>query len=280
MLEDGRQWWKLRNRSGQAGYVPCNILDEVRPEDAHLEQVRKVEVGARWLGGSCSRVSAEDWDGWGEPSTAGAGTGPQWVSAKVQRGRPAGLVGAWGDLGSGARRGGCPTFSSLHSGDRKWSGPRRAVEVVCVHKQATSNDQLGLGVPPPSCLSPHPCRPARNTGVPPVPPTRCPQASPGARTVRGRAAEGRGPGPGEGRGPGSGEGRGRGPECAVPPAELIQHMDEVNDELVRIISHIKTQPPQRHFRVERSQPVRQPLTYESGPEEVRAWLEAKAFSPR
>lgn len=57
-------------------------------------------------------------------------------------------------------------------------------------------------------------------------------------------------------------------------------MDEVNDELVRIISHIKTQPPQRHFRVERSQPVRQPLTYESGPEEVRAWLEAKAFSPR
>lgn len=98
--------------------------------------------------------------------------------------------------------------------------------------------------------------------------------------MRGRAAEGRGPGPGEGRGPGSGEGRGRGPECAVPPAELIQHMDEVNDELVRIISHIKTQPPQRHFRVERSQPVRQPLTYESGPEEVRAWLEAKAFSPR
>nr|1WXB_A Chain A, Epidermal growth factor receptor pathway substrate 8-like protein [Homo sapiens] len=28
VLEDGRQWWKLRSRSGQAGYVPCNILGE------------------------------------------------------------------------------------------------------------------------------------------------------------------------------------------------------------------------------------------------------------
>lgn len=56
-------------------------------------------------------------------------------------------------------------------------------------------------------------------------------------------------------------------------------MDEVNDELLKKISHIKTQP-QRHFRVERSQPVHLPLTYESGPREVRAWLEAKAFSPR
>lgn len=61
--------------------------------------------------------------------------------------------------------------------------------------------------------------------------------------------------------------------------EIIHHMDEVNDELVKKISHIKAQPP-RHFRVERSQPVRQPLTYESGPDEVRAWLEAKAFSAR
>lgn len=45
------------------------------------------------------------------------------------------------------------------------------------------------------------------------------------------------------------------------------------------ISHIKTQP-QRNFRVERSQPVHLPLTFESGPDEVRAWLEAKAFSAR
>lgn len=41
VLEDGRQWWKVRNRSGQAGYVPCNILAEARQEDvgAPLEQV-------------------------------------------------------------------------------------------------------------------------------------------------------------------------------------------------------------------------------------------------
>ncbi|XP_036136987.1 epidermal growth factor receptor kinase substrate 8-like protein 2 isoform X2 [Molossus molossus] len=75
------------------------------------------------------------------------------------------------------------------------------------------------------------------------------------------------------------------PTHKLPPSfagnkdELIHHMDEVNDELIKKISHIKAQP-QRHFRVERSQPVRLPLTYESGPLEVRAWLEAKAFSSR
>lgn len=75
------------------------------------------------------------------------------------------------------------------------------------------------------------------------------------------------------------------PTHKLPPSfagnkdELIHHMDEVNDELIKKISHIKAQP-QRHFRVERSQPVHLPLTYESGPNEVRAWLEAKAFSPR
>ncbi|XP_006893260.1 PREDICTED: epidermal growth factor receptor kinase substrate 8-like protein 2 [Elephantulus edwardii] len=125
VLEDGRQWWKLRNRSGQAGYVPCNILNEIGPEEASapLEQ-----------------------------------TGPKY-----------------------------------------WS---------------------------------------------PVSPTH-----------------------------------------KVPPSfggnkeELLQHMDEVNDELIKKISHIKAQP-QRHFRVERSHPVHLPLTFESGPDQVRAWLEAKAFSPR
>lgn len=76
------------------------------------------------------------------------------------------------------------------------------------------------------------------------------------------------------------------PTHKLPPTfagnkdELIHQMDEVNDELIKKISYIKAQPPQRHFRVERSQPVHLPLTYESGPEEVRAWLEAKAFSSR
>lgn len=125
VLEDGRQWWKLRNRSGQAGYVPCNILDEARPEDA-----------------------------------------------------------------------GAP----LEQASQKYWGPASPM-----HK------------------------------LPPI--------------------------------------------FAGNKDELIHHMDEVNDELVKKISHIKAQP-QRHFRVERSQPVHLPLTFESGPEEVRAWLEAKAFSGR
>ncbi|KAG8515722.1 Epidermal growth factor receptor kinase substrate 8-like protein 2 [Galemys pyrenaicus] len=128
VLEDGHQWWRLRSRRGQAGYVPSNILHEAGPEDAvvPLEQ------------------------------------------ASVPHG---------------------PRGQGLSKGLRGDGGPSR----------------------------------------------------PGHRR------------------------------------ELIQHMDEVNDELLRKISHFKAQP-QRHFRVERSQPVSLPLTYESGPDEVRAWLEAKAFS--
>ncbi|XP_012888840.1 PREDICTED: epidermal growth factor receptor kinase substrate 8-like protein 2 isoform X1 [Dipodomys ordii] len=125
VLEDGRQWWKLRNRSGQAGYVPCNILAEARPEDV-----------------------------------------------------------------------GVP----LDQANQKYWGPSSPT-----HK---------------------------------LPPT-----------------------------------------FAGNKDELIHHMDEVNDELMKKISHIKAQP-QRHFRVERSQPVQLPLTFESGPDQVRAWLEAKAFSGR
>uniref|UniRef100_K7C959 Epidermal growth factor receptor kinase substrate 8-like protein 2 n=1 Tax=Pan troglodytes TaxID=9598 RepID=K7C959_PANTR len=125
VLEDGRQWWKLRSRSGQAGYVPCNILGEARPEDA------------------------------GAPFE--------------------------------------------QAGQKYWGAAS--------------------------------------------PTHKLPPSFPGNKD------------------------------------ELMQHMDEVNDELIRKISNIRAQP-QRHFRVERSQPVSQPLTYESGPDEVRAWLEAKAFSPR
>ncbi|CAN9499376.1 unnamed protein product [Ophioblennius macclurei] len=33
VIEDDKQWWKLRNRSGQSGYVPFNILDVVRLEE-------------------------------------------------------------------------------------------------------------------------------------------------------------------------------------------------------------------------------------------------------
>ncbi|XP_069911501.1 epidermal growth factor receptor kinase substrate 8-like protein 2 isoform X2 [Oryctolagus cuniculus] len=124
VLEDGRQWWKLCNRSGQAGYVPCNILAEARPEDA---------------------------------------AGP------------------------------------LEAGQKYW-GP----------------------------------------------------ASPTHKLP---------------------------PSFAGNKDELIHHMDEVNDELVRKINHIRAQPP-RQPRAERSAPAHPPLSFDSGPEEVRAWLEAKAFSAR
>ncbi|XP_078538938.1 epidermal growth factor receptor kinase substrate 8-like protein 2 [Lissotriton helveticus] len=33
VLEDNMQWWKLRSRSGQDGYVPFNILDVVKAEE-------------------------------------------------------------------------------------------------------------------------------------------------------------------------------------------------------------------------------------------------------
>lgn len=39
VLEDNKQWWKLLNRSGQAGYVPYNILDVVKLEE--LEQANQ-----------------------------------------------------------------------------------------------------------------------------------------------------------------------------------------------------------------------------------------------
>ncbi|XP_076860749.1 epidermal growth factor receptor kinase substrate 8-like protein 2 [Brachyhypopomus gauderio] len=35
VIEDDKQWWKLRNRSGHAGYVPYNILDVVTLDDLH-----------------------------------------------------------------------------------------------------------------------------------------------------------------------------------------------------------------------------------------------------
>ncbi|KAI4901650.1 hypothetical protein NFI96_012828, partial [Prochilodus magdalenae] len=30
VLDSEKQWWLLRNRSGQLGYVPCNVLEEVK----------------------------------------------------------------------------------------------------------------------------------------------------------------------------------------------------------------------------------------------------------
>lgn len=46
VLEDGKQWWKLRNRSGQAGYVPSNILDMVKTDEG--ESVFTQVTTATW----------------------------------------------------------------------------------------------------------------------------------------------------------------------------------------------------------------------------------------
>ncbi|XP_038842981.1 epidermal growth factor receptor kinase substrate 8-like protein 2 [Salvelinus namaycush] len=35
VIEDDKQWWKVRNRSGQSGYVPSNVLEVVTLEEPH-----------------------------------------------------------------------------------------------------------------------------------------------------------------------------------------------------------------------------------------------------
>uniref|UniRef100_A0A670XM10 Epidermal growth factor receptor kinase substrate 8-like protein 2 n=1 Tax=Pseudonaja textilis TaxID=8673 RepID=A0A670XM10_PSETE len=75
------------------------------------------------------------------------------------------------------------------------------------------------------------------------------------------------------------------PSHKLPPSyagdkwgKLIHHMDEVNDELLKKITNIKIQQPQRNFKVEKTQQVHVPLTFESNAMEVRVWLEANSFS--
>lgn len=36
ILDDRKQWWKVRNASGDSGFVPNNILDIVRPTESGL----------------------------------------------------------------------------------------------------------------------------------------------------------------------------------------------------------------------------------------------------
>ncbi|XP_072277768.1 epidermal growth factor receptor kinase substrate 8-like protein 2 isoform X2 [Pyxicephalus adspersus] len=58
--------------------------------------------------------------------------------------------------------------------------------------------------------------------------------------------------------------------------QLIHHMDEVNDELIKRITTNQSSKP--NFIVPKVQQVHVPLTFQSDPEEVKAWLEAKGFS--
>lgn len=54
-------------------------------------------------------------------------------------------------------------------------------------------------------------------------------------------------------------------------------MDEVNNELLMMITANKAQPP-RKIRVERSASSHVPLTFDSNAEQVTTWLTAKGFS--
>ncbi|XP_020035977.1 epidermal growth factor receptor kinase substrate 8 isoform X2 [Castor canadensis] len=57
ILDDRKQWWKVRNASGDSGFVPNNILDIVRPPDSglgradppytHTIQKQRMEYGPR-----------------------------------------------------------------------------------------------------------------------------------------------------------------------------------------------------------------------------------------
>ncbi|XP_060118666.1 epidermal growth factor receptor kinase substrate 8-like protein 2 [Heteronotia binoei] len=145
VLEDNKQWWKLRNRSGQAGYVPYNILDVVKLEDCGSIE----ETNQKYKGDVSPR-----------------GIGPSSPSHKLP---------------------------ASYAGD-KWGSEMLARNSFDAKEQ------------------------------------------------------------------------------------LIHHMDEVNDELLKKITNIKVQPPQRNFKVEKAQQIHVPLTFESNAEEVRAWLEANSFS--
>lgn len=55
-------------------------------------------------------------------------------------------------------------------------------------------------------------------------------------------------------------------------------MDEVNTELLMMITANKSQPPVRKVRVERLSGSQVPLTLKSSTEQVTEWLNSKGFS--
>ena len=67
--------------------------------------------------------------------------------------------------------------------------------------------------------------------------------------------------------------------CVSARVVISHQMDEVNDELLKRITTNKSQPPARNFRVERSGGSSIPLTFDSSPQQVTAWLTAKFSKP-
>ncbi|XP_043562350.1 epidermal growth factor receptor kinase substrate 8-like protein 2 [Chiloscyllium plagiosum] len=59
---------------------------------------------------------------------------------------------------------------------------------------------------------------------------------------------------------------------------IMTQMDEVNDELLHLITASKTKPPSRNFMVPKQSSIQIPLGYESNSDDVKSWLEAKTFS--
>ncbi|XP_053576173.1 epidermal growth factor receptor kinase substrate 8-like protein 2 [Bombina bombina] len=149
VLEDNKQWWKLKNRIGQEGYVPYNILDQVSAEEM-----------ANQVDGTYSSPSSKY-----KGDLSPRGTGP--VSPLNK-------------------------FPSSYAGE-KWG-----------------SEMAGWST-------------GQNT-----------------------------------------------------KEQLIHNMDVVNDELLKKIT--TNQPPKRNYRVEKAQQVYVPLNFQSEPEEVKSWLEAKGFS--
>uniref|UniRef100_UPI00398F8AE1 epidermal growth factor receptor kinase substrate 8-like protein 2 n=1 Tax=Pristiophorus japonicus TaxID=55135 RepID=UPI00398F8AE1 len=60
--------------------------------------------------------------------------------------------------------------------------------------------------------------------------------------------------------------------------QIMTQMDEVNDELLHLITTNKTKPPSRNFQVPKQSSIQIPLSYESISDDVKSWLEAKGFS--
>ncbi|KAM4619369.1 epidermal growth factor receptor kinase substrate 8-like protein 2 isoform 2-T2 [Polymixia lowei] len=85
--------------------------------------------------------------------------------------------------------------------------------------------------------------------------------------------------PYRGTSPSSPVGHGDGFNMGRHKDKAISHqMDEVNDELLKRITTNKNQPPARNFRVERTAGSNVILTFDSNPEQVTTWLNAKGFS--